>query len=1142
MLLSIAACGGGGSGSGGTTVTQPPPVVGGSEDIGATVATQALGDWLAEGLAYADRDGDGLQDQNDAWPDNPTILADPSSGQSLTITRAWTDVDGHRVLGTAVEGRELSLEVSGLPSGSGEPIWIVFKTNDGLRAVEAISIGANTLSVANPYPEASGAHIVVGALRGIDYPVYSIRMEQAVLFAPQSIVAAGAPLTLQGRNLDRIEQVMLGNDALTIESASPNEITVRAPSAASSNLLYAQSSLGRSNRLSLDLRRNVEIRVAADLELAQQATLRTWIAGAEVQLSPAQAVTISVPAWRPEVLSFDIIDNDEVRSHGRLRAVVWPGDNAAEVSTHNSLLGRMINMRQWLPDADGSDWAQLRGALNRVLNTQAAQDYLVAVVEHTSGRAGAPHEPLVSAAVQAYIDLADQAATTAASEKETAAVALAPSTPWGALDGVVASTLVSLSQGSADKDAEGQDGGFAYPPQELTQIFGSDYSFVSIMRHDDLRGVTPDFRFLVSCSYSNSEKSWRLVRMASADEWKRVWDSDLCLQVDGVIFISAAVVMPGFKSAVDIFNQIATSPNSSPKELLRRHSKANRQDSSYQLGKGGYYLRSDAGMPLCHMETCYIEVITSGYGAYSNVALTTSQANLVKTMRTRMWVEGLIPWMVSLVGNASANTQAVKDCLRAEMLKDGTFYDAVDAMTGILVGARDMSGSQLEAELNKALDQKLAPWARQFVQSQIGGSFSTCVGNLQAMQLTHEAVREKLLEISGLSTFANVLAFVTNLGSAVLTPEKFVFKIQYRAEITSVSPKEINLYDESAQLRIKGDWLIDTPCGSGWCPELVIEDQLENSVTIPLDESHNDPPGNCGAACTGLSIPFSELGALQGLRAGPIDVELAIADADYTSYPGNKLRITVPGNVMTLQTKAKLVSVHPPLAQGGETVTATGTGLSAYGALAIYKLVPTAGGNGITMQKIGNDNKPDAVALLTVPNVVAGNYRVVIEPGTNATEKNLQPLQSESQLLISTGGLQLVMVGEQGITKDDSLHVRLLDRNNNVVQRTGSLESLEFYLPDSESNYVDGVSWDDAQDENANYSFISARVSKIRVICDNSGSDDTCTFGVRSLIDGICLTQGSTPAPAKVGKIPHGEQRDYYLTPDGAPCSDADFP
>jgi hypothetical protein len=291
-----------------------------------------------------------------------------------------------------------------------------------------------------------------------------------------------------------------------------------------------------------------------------------------------------------------------------------------------------------------------------------------------------------------------------------------------------------------------------------------------------------------------------------------------------------------------------------------------------------------------------------------------------------------------------------------------------------------------------------------------------------------------------------------------------------------------------------------------------------------------------------LSIPFSDLAGLQNLASGPIDVELAIDDADYSSYPGNKLRITVPGNVMTLKTKAKLSSVHPPLAQSGETVTAMGTGLSAYGADAKYELVSVAGGNGIPMPKIGNDNKPDSTALLSVPNVVEGNYRVVIKPGENPREENLQPLISESQLLVSTGGLQLVMVGEQGITKDDSLFVQLLDRNNNVVQRSGSLESLEFYLPDSESNYVDGVSWDDAQDANANYSFISARVSKIRVSCEDSGSDDTCTFGVRSLIDGICLTSGSTPAPAKVGKVPDGEDRDYYLTPDGAPCSDADFP
>jgi hypothetical protein len=166
-----------------------------------------------------------------------------------------------------------------------------------------------------------------------------------------------------------------------------------------------------------------------------------------------------------------------------------------------------------------------------------------------------------------------------------------------------------------------------------------------------------------------------------------------------------------------------------------------------------------------------------------------------------------------------------------------------------------------------------------------------------------------------------------------------------------------------------------------------------------------------------------------------------------------------------------------------------------------------------------------------------------MSPGQSVMPADLQPILSTTQLLIANTDLQLVIVGEQGTAKDDSLHVRLLDENGELVERTGGQGLLAFDLPDNEGNYVDGVSWDDTQDANGDYLYITDRVNAISVECIESGNDDTCTFGIRSLIDGICLTPSSTPKAAQAGKIGKGQNqvRNYYLAP-GSSCQDAVFP
>jgi len=1146
-LLVLAACGGG-SGSGNDAVVQPPPVAGG-DDIPAIVATLSWDTWLAESLLYSDRDGDGVQDDDDTWPDDRPILTNPTSAQSLSITRAWTEFDGNTATDTAVEGYLLNLQVKGLPTHGSESIWVVFQTNEGFRASFATVTGIDTLSVA-PYPDALGAHIVAGASRGMNYHVASLRAGQPVLFALESTVMAGTQIVLEGRNLDAVELIRLGGHELQIVDTNSAALTVQLPQAASGNRLVARSSFERSNTLELDLRHDVELRVSRVLELAQQEELRFWSAGTEYRLSQTQPLTLSLPAWTPTVLSFDIADGDSIRSYNRLRAVVWPGDSVAEVSASNSLLGRMLNIRHLLSGISGSDWVNVRSSIERATSTPAAQAYFAALADHVGGRSGPPAEALVSAAIESYGSVVKQASVSA--EKliggELVAAA-APTTLFGELDEIIGSVVTYIGEGSVDKTTADPETGYYQPP---SQIFGNDYSQVTVQRHEDTRNIPPQFLIPGACEYSTGEEAWFLLNAA------KVWKSDLCIQIDGLVFMSAAVVKPGFKSAQSIFNQVAQ--GAKPRELVRRHSRADFLDASYQLGAGGYYLRSDDGEPLCHMETCYIEVITSGYGAYVNVSLSASQQKLVDTLRVRMWVEGLIPWMLGLTGDAGINTLGVQNCVRGDLLKNGGLYTAADQLQAFLAANRNKTGNDLLLAIYDGIDQKIAPWARQYVQGQLGQEFINCVAAVKPADEAINAIKDKLLDVAGLSTFVEVLSFVQNLGSAVLTPEKFVFKMQPRAEITGISPKKIDLYQQNANLTISGDWLanIDSgaadPCsGEGWCPELVFVDRLggaRGTKTFQLDQSHFGVPPNCGLACTELTVPISDLDSLQDLLSGPVSVELAIADPSFTSYPGTKLRIPVPRNVMTLTTKASLHSISPPLAKPGETITVKGHSLSVYGASAIYELKDV---NGVVankaLRKIEGGSEPDSAVRLKLPDIVAlGQYRIVLKPGSDAMNDGLPALESVSPLVVTAGDLGLIVVGDHGLVKDDAMRVEFLDTNDNIVFYIAQGKAdrpIRFDLPTSQTtpefplnSYVVPVPWDDSPDASTTSGLanVSEFIGSVRVTCVTPGADGTCTFGLASQRERLCFVGGELGSFAKTGKISQGNDRQYYLAPGATPC------
>jgi hypothetical protein len=1186
LCAGLAACGGGGGGTAGDPASPPVADGGGdgqpdegggdaggeSEDEGGEAGADEGGDsggedagdggldmdkissaldyefWANEGLHFRDADRDGIRDGSDPWPGRAPALSDSASDGSLAVIRAWTNLDGRKLDDVALEGHPLHLEVAGLPPAGATRLWVAFETAEGFRAVTAQVSGDGRLEVM-PEAGATGIHVIAGEMRGASYAAQTLRLDQPMLIAPGAPLMAGTTVTLTGRNLDRVSNILLGGAPLTIADRGADSVRVRLPSSARGKRLVAETATERSNTVVLDLRQEVMLRIAPDLPLARGESLVFRIGGTEYRIRPGESVAVELPAWKPTVLALDIAAGDAIRSYGPLRGLVWPGAGEAELSAASTLTGRLASLRRYLPGADGTDWTQARAALDDVLATSAAQDYLMSVNEHAAGRAGRPDEELLNAVVAQW---STPAATTQASGKATPAAtepppSAKPTTPWGDLDGIVTSTLVSLGQAPEDKNADSTEAGERYPPRDET--FGNAYSQIIILRHEDTSLERLSWTGFQGCEYSSDESGWFAIRQDDDDEYAKVWKSDLCIQIDGLVLVSASVVKPGLRNPATIFDAIdkATRPAEMPRERVRRHAEVDYKDSDYQLTPGGYYLKDDRDAPLCHMEQCYIEVITSGYGAYYYVELTEKQKELVAFLRQRMWTETLIPWMLGLAG--IGDDENVINCLRDDLMQDADLKAALASLARRIKAEEDTIRTDPDGGLGSAIDAELADWARGYVQGRFGPKFLECAAKVgDPVGIIESRVKDAILEKSGLSTFTAIFSFVSNVGSAVLTPEKFVFRVRPRAEVRTVFPVDIDLYDTDATLYIGGDWLArldptaGTPCGGdGWCPELVVRDQFGQTAVVPLDESHvNAGSSACQPACGELAIPYTDFAdELQELVGGPVQMELAIADGSYGSYPLGKLRIPVPDSELELTTRAKLIATNPPLAVAGEDITVIGSNLSVYGESAKWRL-KERGGNWPDVPLPVKDQTSGSEVTLTVPgNTLEGVYDIIVEPGTDAPVSGLQPLKTETALLVVGRVLPLVVSADQGRVKDDRMRFELRNTKDTVVflQNVTSPRPLAWDLPTNETNpradpgsYVYGEVWDDTLDPATDEPVgVDAEVRKVYVRCDVPSSEGACTYGLRSLRDGFCLTKDSEPVYTITGKLDGGEDKTYRL-------------
>lgn len=1121
-------------------------------DVTELIASQSWELWLRDGLQFADDDGDGIANADDPYPDLRPIFAEPDGSRSLDVLSAWTEFEDIRLDGVAVEGQALRLELSGSAESYGGPVWVVAHTPQGLRATPASLSPDGHLSVVLAEP-ALEVHVVADGSRGSAMPLQSLRPEQPLLLEPSTAAMAGSIFEIRGRNLAGIKRAELGHENLTVVSASNDRVRVELPVSAHSNELRVFSDADFSNRFTVDFRKTTALRVAGDIELAQDEFLATWVDGERKTLRHGETLEIDTPAWQPRQLFFDIEGPGGIRSYSGIEAVVWPDQVAAELSAESTLLARVARVQPYLGVAGDEQWEQRRALLNEVLSTYSAQTYLSALREYIADRAAVPTEDALVDVFDAYTAMHAPLET----GKTTAMFAANPTTPFGGLDEMIASTFTATDP-DADKQGSETAAGYVYPPSAASQVFSDDYSQIAILRHEGTSLNRPGLRGFSGCAYSPAEADYKRQRDALADPFAKVWRSDLCMQVDGLVFVSAAIIKPGDRPIREVLDDIAAG-KSNVKELVRRHSRAELVDTRFQYGPGGYYLRSNSGFPQCHMETCYVEIITSGYGAAYSNSLPPAEAAIVKTLRVRMWAEAFLTWMLSIAGADPTNT-GVADCVRNGLLsgKSG-FYTVAEQLLDRIDDVKDLTGSSLLDEVRAAIDETIAPWLRDFVSSRLGTQYVECFTDFQPADQLKSRVESKLLERAGLTAFSEVLTAVRNIGSAVLTPEKFLFKLQPRAEIQSFGPQVIDLNDPDDVMSFRGDWLIqlDTTAANscsddGWCPEVVFTDQYGFEVRFQTDPSHYvNVQSGCGVACTLILIPFSDLLSaipsaenITTLYSGPLDVQLAIQGEgdEYASYPGGELRLPVPVRDVRLRTRPRLDSVSPPLAEPGESVTVKGTGITVYGDNPVFELKSRDRFMSNIPVVIDDEQAvTDSSVRLKIPtSITTGQYSIVMKPDPNLEGTSLPPLESSdrSPLLVLRDRLPLIVAGDTGVVRDDLMRIELLAVNDSQVFTRIPSRPLAWDLPTNATNprvppgtYVYGEAWDDCPDENGEPIGVTAPVNNVKVTCESPGSDNVCSISLRSSRDFFLVSENDTDVSKKAisATLARGESRQFFL-------------
>jgi hypothetical protein len=1127
LMLMLAGCGGGGAGSGssGQPAVTPPQDAGGGTP--APVAVRILDGYMAAPEPVADTDADGIPDAVDAFPTLQAERADAFGSNALAIDRVYAVTAGGILDAAAGVGDELTIIARGFDSAASEPL-LVFAGELGPVAAVPYRVDATTWTVKSP-DGATGVFAVVGNRRSNTVPIHWLSANAPRLWRIDTVLETGTIVELGGANLGLVTEARLGGVNVEIVTATDSSLRVRVPAGPTSNRLQVGAGGFLSNTIELALQHAVGISLDAGLPEGTTAVGRHG--GVAFDVTSTTTVDLALAGQEPVAFYLQSKGN-----YSALGAIAWPDRPVAAVSSTSTLVTDLWTQRLSLPMPASQDWRDQRAFLETALELPEAQAFVAGHHAWLAGDNGWDR----NAARQDVMDaIAAASAAPAATVNKTAAQQ-AGQIPIEKLDDIVAFTVSPTTKDKADF------GDNTTVDQPRVDIPGDTYAQFQVAGHAEKVARVFDI-----CAYPPNTPTPA-----------GIWPSDLCLQNGTATFASAAVYRPNRKTFGWPYTLDAA-------DLVRRHIAG--PGSTEAANNGAIYLTDNrsgsANQPtLCRMQTCFVEVLTSGFGnGYKDTGLSAEERRIVRDLRMKWVFEGMI---IPIIADKLGLGQ-VPACLPGEIYAESGFYTKVDEF---VAAVRKERADHTVAKARDLFETTVAA----FLKGILTGALSTDANIVEcvATEVVKSEIKDKFINATRIGSILNDAMFV---GGLLLTPEKFTFRVQYRAEVadvyadvgsdeTTVVVDVVNgLYRDTAQtdprmLSITGTWIADeTDAANVFYPNIIFRDREGNTESFLTDDTHYIETND--AAWRQLDIPLLSLidnagTDLNNLVPGKIGVTVEFIHAAFDGYDGRLLRVPSPVS-FELKNRPRVLGFTPASSAPGSLVTANGWSLDTLGSNPRLALYRHAGSGDFSCASPNQGTRIDIppADTLTIPggreisfllpdnvDIEAFYYLCVTPSAGSAADVTVSeiPLFTLDLNRANTG---LVTFSDFGRLKDDAIRLSVLNssglnaglpiefEDTSCASSDPTCErfvKLVFDIPNpGDGKRVRTIFWDN----NILNSAYGLNAGSILLECIDPGGDSTCTYGISATNvqpDSLEDT-GSTAVLSDAGKFAKGVKIEYLI-------------
>lgn len=999
------------------------------QDSAGPVADQAVNDSIADQpvltAAYReqplDSDADGIAD--DADPNPHAAPEAPLAGTPLRIDTLISPRPNRDLHNLIMASEPVEINVTGLYA-YGNPWWVRWHHAGGIWVEPVTPDATGRLRLTAPELKAEAVSVVAGHYVTEPHPVRSHMARAPLIYPVDQPIRAGNTVKLSGEYLDQVTHIALGNSALTLVSQQPESITVRLPEHPFSQQLTIEDDWGRSQAFALPVVRPVELvadealQSPGDWQLLTDHAIHT----------PDEPFTLWIAAGETRVLR--LTHDDRPVS---LQALVLPGDRQIKLGGGSTLTAWLWRFRTGQGGSRPIDFASvLPGLTNQLASVH------IRLTEALNGDFQAINDSRKAFNSQIHQLAWEQ--PIAAPEK------MEPTPRWGILD-YVGDTIDAIFAG-----------GPLYEPivnvaNQRAKSGSDNYANIAV-------GYLRD---LTSCGDLSTQPTG-------------AWPSDLCLENDSALFVSARVI--DWRSDEVLADHIQ---NPLDANIIGGNSLGilNVATVAYLSGSGG---------TLCKMRPCRIEVLTGGLGMGTTTNLNASERQVADWLLARTLIDRLIFPIIESVTGLDEDSDTL-GCFAEELLKPSTTSTASFLIT-VSDFAQKVAQSNSESDVKVHIQETLIP----IVLDKLYGlatfdDLEPCLANLAA-DVKNEVldnVADRLEQVASSAALpirvASALSDAYQFLEIASNPRRVVFDVAPRGAITEMttsgnSRRELFFDQPTQYLRLRGTQLID-PLEGGYWPDLSLKDRAGSQVSMAITQDHVYDASDF--SWVELHIPVSDLTPLiNQLGGSQFDVDLVYTHKTYTGFPNEVL--TIPGTSFRWFGDARLVGLDTGLIRAGESGVLRGESLEILQRhdLQLVLFNATIGTFSAESVRYVSGSK----LVFTVPDYVpSGQYEMSVLAG----DQPLLTAETDAQVLAANGSF--IRLLDNGANQDDEIGLTLLN------QQAGDLQPPDFnssiLLPTSSGTYDIWVGWEpgDLTDSSGQ----TQTLDELKVTCINGSDDGVCT-------------------------------------------------